>query len=130
MNLRNNISESFKSIRDNLLRTILTAAIIAIGIMSLVGILTAIDGMKASISESLSSLGANSFEIYKKRIGRRQGGARRYYPDITYREALKFKKEYSYSNSISIHEWVTGIAEAKRQSKKTKVVQALSVTLW
>ncbi|MEQ8358605.1 MAG: ABC transporter permease [Cytophagales bacterium] len=119
MNLRNNISESFKSIKDNLLRTILTATIIAIGIMSLVGILTAIDGMKASITESLSTLGANSFEIYQKRTGRRRGEQRKVYPRITYRQALKFKKEYDYSNSVGIYEWVSGLAEAKRHSKKT-----------
>lgn len=119
MNLRNNISESFKSIKDNLLRTILTATIIAIGIMSLVGILTAIDGMKASITESLSSLGANTFEIYRKRTGRRHGAQSKIYPEITYRQALKFKKEYDYSNSVGIYQGVTGLAEAKRHSKKT-----------
>ena len=62
MNLIVNISEGLKSISANLLRSILTALIIAIGITSLVGILTAIDSMKASINSSFSNLGANSFE--------------------------------------------------------------------
>jgi putative ABC transport system permease protein len=119
MNLRTNISESFKSIRDNLLRTILTATIIAIGIMSLVGILTAIDGMKASITESLSSLGANSFEIDRKRVGRRGGEGRKVYKVITYNEASKFKEEFDYSQSVSLSIWVSQLAEVKRYSKKT-----------
>lgn len=119
MNLGTDISESFKSIKDNLLRTILTATIIAIGIMSLVGILTAIDGMKASITESLSSLGANSFEIDRKRVGRRGGQGRKVYPVITYKEAQKFKAEYDYSQSVGVYIWVTSLAEAKRHSKKT-----------
>jgi putative ABC transport system permease protein len=46
MNLAENIREGTKSIKSNLLRTVLTASIIAIGITSLVGILTAIDGIK------------------------------------------------------------------------------------
>lgn len=119
MNLRTNISESFKSIKDNLLRTILTATIIAVGIMSLVGILTAIDGMKASIADSLSSLGANTFEIDRKYVGRRGGHSRKVYPVITYREAEKFKSEFDYSSNVSINIWITSLAEAKRYSKKT-----------
>lgn len=47
MNLLENIKEAIRSVRSNLLRTILTGLIIAIGITSLVGMLTAIDGMKA-----------------------------------------------------------------------------------
>ena len=38
-----NLSLSFRSISNNLLRSILTIAIIAIGIMALVGILTSVD---------------------------------------------------------------------------------------
>jgi len=45
MNLIENIREGFRSINANLLRSVLTALIVAIGIASLVGILTAIDGI-------------------------------------------------------------------------------------
>ena len=65
MHLLENIKEAFRSIGSNLLRTILTALIVSIGIMSLVGILTAIDAIKASLNSTFASLGANSFEITK-----------------------------------------------------------------
>ncbi len=42
-----NVRIALKSIRTNLLRTILTVFIIAFGIMALVGILTAIDSIKS-----------------------------------------------------------------------------------
>ena len=42
MNILENIGEGLNAIKANKLRTILTASIIAIGITSLVGILTAI----------------------------------------------------------------------------------------
>ncbi len=119
MNLGVNISESFKSIKDNLLRTILTAAIIAIGITSLVGILTAIDGMKSSIEGSFSSIGANSFEIYQKRSGRRQGRGGKIYPRISYSDAMLFKEHYDYGGYVGVSVYVTWLAEVKRGSVKT-----------
>ena len=58
-----NVRIALKSIRTNLLRTILTIFIIAFGIMALVGILTAIDSIKSSLTESFSMMGANTFTI-------------------------------------------------------------------
>ncbi|MEK0442237.1 MAG: hypothetical protein RL403_1215, partial [Bacteroidota bacterium] len=49
MNLIENVREALNSVKVHLLRTVLTGAIIAIGISSLVGMLTAIDGIKAQI---------------------------------------------------------------------------------
>lgn len=121
MDLRENINEGIKSIKANLLRSILTALIVAIGITSLVGILTAIDGIQVSINESFSTLGANSFEIRSKSDSRerRRGVAEKSYPVIKYKEAKKFKELYDFPSSISISTYVTGIAEIKRLSEKT-----------
>jgi putative ABC transport system permease protein len=47
----------------NLLRSILTILVIVFGIMSLVGMLTAIDGLKSSLLSNFSQLGSNSFSI-------------------------------------------------------------------
>ena len=58
-----NIKIAIEAIRYNLLRSILTILIIAIGIMALVGILTAIESIKGSISENFTSMGANTFTI-------------------------------------------------------------------
>jgi putative ABC transport system permease protein len=57
MDLLENIREGLRSVRANLLRSVLTALIVAIGITSLVGILTAVDGIEQSVMEKLSSLG-------------------------------------------------------------------------
>ena len=56
MNLLENIKEAIRSVKSNLLRTILTGLIIAIGITSVVAMLTAIDGMKAQIEERDAAL--------------------------------------------------------------------------
>ena len=120
MNLGQNISEGINAVSANLLRSILTALIVAIGITSLVGILTAIDGIKSSIGDSFSTLGANSFQIEAVRPrGRQSGKATKVYPHITYKEATRFKQKYDVPANVSISTRVTQIAEVKRLAKKT-----------
>jgi len=58
-----NIRISLHSIRSHLLRTVLTILIIAFGIMALVGILTAIDSIKSTITKQFATMGANTFSI-------------------------------------------------------------------
>jgi putative ABC transport system permease protein len=68
MNFRDVFSLSFRTVRSNKLRTGITVAIIAFGIMSLVGIITAIEAMNQKLTESFSTMGANGFTIrYKER---------------------------------------------------------------
>ena len=54
LNLKENIKVAIGSVRAQKLRTTLTALIIAIGIMALVGILTAIDAIESSINSVIS----------------------------------------------------------------------------
>ncbi|MDA0314436.1 MAG: ABC transporter permease [Bacteroidetes bacterium] len=123
MNLIENVREAFTSVKAHLLRTVLTGAIIAIGISSLVGMLTAIDGIKAQIVESFAGFGANSFDIRSSGSqGRRivqQGKTEKTYPNITFREAVSFKEEYASNGISTIFTTVSGTAEIKRGSKKT-----------
>ncbi len=121
MNIRENIKEGIKSIKANKLRTFLTAAIISIGITSLVGILTAIDGIQSSINSSFSSLGANTFDIEDKRRSRgsSDGKKQKTYPKVTYHELLTFKEKYEGAGVVSIYTVITGQAEVKYGSKVT-----------
>ena len=48
--VKENLKIAFESIKANSLRTVITAAIIAIGITALVGILTAIDVFKGVVN--------------------------------------------------------------------------------
>jgi putative ABC transport system permease protein len=116
-----NIKEGIRSIKGNRLRTILTALIIAIGITALVGILTAIDGIQNSVGSSFASLGANNFDIERKRPERRssQGKEQKFYAPISYKEALQFKDKYDFSGSVSIYTRITSNGELKYLSEKT-----------
>ncbi len=120
MNLLENFRESLRAISGNLLRTVLTALIIAIGITALVGILTAIDGLQRTISSSLSELGSQSFQIETKNT-RRRGPAQpdRVYPDISYEEADRYKTTYPLLAQISLSTVVTGAAQLKYMTRTT-----------
>lgn len=120
MNLRENIREGINSIRSNILRTILTGLIIAIGITSLVGMLTAVDGIKSEIDASLSNLGANSFDINSKFVrGNRNGRRSRSFEPVKFDQAVRFKNTYEYPSTTTVFTRVSGIAEIKYESKKT-----------
>lgn len=74
MNFRDVFSLAFRTVRGNKLRTGLTVAIIAFGIMALVGIITAIKAMNQKFTESFSTMGANAFTIRFKERNIRFGG--------------------------------------------------------
>jgi putative ABC transport system permease protein len=120
MNIKENIQESIRSIKGNLLRSILTAAIIAIGITSLVGILTAIDGLKASINISFSSLGANTFDVERKRPDRnvQEGKEQKQFPLLQKDEVLLFKEMFE-TGLVTVHMNLSRGVELKRLSQKT-----------
>ncbi|HLL95549.1 MAG TPA: ABC transporter permease, partial [Spirosoma sp.] len=103
MNLIENIREGLRSIAGNRLRTILTSLIIAIGITSLVGILTAIDGIQNSVNSSFAGLGANTFSIVARQDAFRQGGrVRKQDEPIDYFEAMQFKRRFPYGATIAV----------------------------
>lgn len=123
MNLKENISEGLRSIQSNMLRTVLTGLIIAIGITSLVGILTAIDGIQSSVNSSFADLGANTFSIENyARDNRRNGGRQeKFYQNIDYRQASAFADQFreEFEANVSLSADVGGAIQVKYLSKKT-----------
>ena len=74
MTTLDSLSLAWRTVRSNKLRTGITVAIIAFGIMALIGIITAIEAMNQSLKESFSSMGANAFNIRFKESKVRFGG--------------------------------------------------------
>jgi putative ABC transport system permease protein len=100
-----NLRIALGSVRSQSLRTFLTIMIIAIGIMALVGILTAIDVIKDGITSNFTTMGANTFNIRNRgsnvRIGR-SGKRPPVYRYISYDEAVRFKKEFTFPSKVGI----------------------------
>jgi putative ABC transport system permease protein len=120
--VEDNFRISFSSIKASKVRAVLTICIIAFGIMALVGILTAIEAIKHSITEQFTRMGANSF-IIESRGMHVQIGSSHYraknYPYISYREAAEFKEVFTFPGRISISVTASGIATVKYKSEKT-----------
>lgn len=117
MKLKDSLSLAFRTVRSNKLRTSITVAIIAFGIMALIGIITAIASMNQSLTENFATMGANSFSIRYRDLQIRMGGGREVKKTntrslktkksnerkiITYQEARIFKKQYSFPARVSI----------------------------
>ena len=117
-----NIKIALQSVRSNLLRTVLTIFIIAIGITALVGILTAIDSIKDSINDNFTSMGANTFNIRNKgmklRTGKR-GTKPKSFPSIKYTDAVKFKERFNSTANASVSTLASSVATIKYESTKT-----------
>ncbi|WP_281337140.1 ABC transporter permease [Flavobacterium eburneipallidum] len=119
---RENVRIAIGSIRTQLLRTILTVLIIAIGITALVGILTVVSALENTLSSDFASMGANTFNINRYESNTRQRGGEREIinPIISYPQAVAFKNKYSYPlTQTSISFTATSTAEIKFEATKT-----------
>ena len=125
---KENIAIALNSIKGNRLRTALTALIIAIGIMALVGILTAIDGIKQQTNEAFAGLGANSFSIQNEAsdLGFGNGGHRKVFPAISYEQADRFRNSFKVPAIVTLILDLSGTAVVKYGNQKTNPNVAFS----
>ncbi len=122
MPLLENLRIAFNAIKGQMLRTVLTVLIIAIGIMALVGILTAIEGLKASINTNFTSMGANTFTIRNSGLGIRIGNSgkkSKRFQTITLQQAIQFKERMVYPATVSLSTFCNGVAVCRYGSEKT-----------
>lgn len=116
MVLKDSFLQAYKTVSSNRLRTGITVAIIAFGIMALIGIITAIEAMNSSLKDNFATMGANGFTLsYKERIrfgnnndnvtketrGKRQKKSNLDKP-ITLTDAEAFKNSYQFPAVVSI----------------------------
>ena len=117
-----NLRIALQSVRTNLLRTVLTVMIIAVGITALVGILTAIDSIKSSITKEFTFMGANTFTLSSREMRVQVGHKRtriKNYSYIDYYQASDFKTRFKFPALTSISVAGTGMATVKYGAKKS-----------
>ena len=131
------LSLSWKNIKANRLRTVITVIIIALGIFALILIITAIKAASNSLTSSFSTMGANSFSIrFKERTIRFGGGGGNMNSKkttkaslkerkssagkiITYEEARAFKERYPFPATVSLALRGPGGVVVNNERKKT-----------
>ena len=117
-----NLKVSVSSVKTNKLRTVLTILIIAFGIMALVGILTAIDSIKSTITKQFATMGANTFSIESRGFTVQIGKSRyrkKNHPYITFRQAREFKKRFDFPARVSVYTTASFMSTVKYKSEKT-----------
>jgi putative ABC transport system permease protein len=117
-----NLKVSILSVKTNLLRTILTVLIIALGIMALVGILTSVDSIKNTITKQFATMGANTLSIESRGITVQIGKSRyrkKNHPYITFRQAREFKKRFNFPARVSVYTTASFMSTVKFKSEKT-----------
>lgn len=118
---RENVRIALESIRGQLLRTILTVIIIAIGIWALVGILSAVTALETTISANFASMGSNTFSIQRYQFevqGRDEKTT--IHPIISYNDVRNFISKYDFPGTkTAVSFRATGNAEVKSGSEKT-----------
>jgi putative ABC transport system permease protein len=118
-----NIKIALGSIRTQLLRTVLTIIIIAIGITALVGILTVVAAFENNLNSTFASMGSNTFNIsqYESQLrGSGRNEIEKINPIITYSQAKTFKEKFNYPTALTSLSFVaTSNAEVKYDNQKT-----------
>ncbi len=120
MKTKDSILLSYDTIKSNRLRTAITVVIIALGIMALIAIITAVEAVNQSLTKSFSTMGANAFSLrFKERNVRFGNGGNRGNTKkvsrnsltakassegklITFDEARAFKKQYAFPALVGI----------------------------
>ncbi|MBQ0053915.1 MAG: ABC transporter permease [Bacteroidales bacterium] len=122
--LRENINVAFNSVKSNGLRSALTIFIIAIGITSLVGVLTATEALKSQVNSTFSKAGTNNFSI--EGSGFRKGEQTRRTRvlnswQISWQQASMFKEAYLAAGNGEVSVWtsVSGMSTVKSGSVST-----------
>lgn len=127
---------SYRSVRSNKLRTGLTVAIIALGIMALILVNTSIKAINQKFTDSFSTVGANGFtirykesnmhfgndgnkELKKEKSGKKKEKKSNMGKRITIDEADLFKENFKFPSSSSISVFVNRESLISFETKKT-----------
>ena len=114
-----NIDMALRAVRSNRLRSSLTIAIIALGITSLVGILTAVDSMDATLKDAYSRMGAgiiNIRSLYSMPADMRRIRNSR---EISRAQAERFTDYYRAPATVTIFTTVLSGTRAEAGQKRT-----------
>lgn len=137
MKITDTLSLSYNTVKSNRLRTAITVVIMALGIMALIAIITAVEAVNQSLTKSFSTMGANAFSIrFKERQSRFGNGGNRGDTKkvsrksantrvssegkiITYDEARGFKQRFIFPAYVGIALPGPAGIIANTESKKT-----------
>jgi putative ABC transport system permease protein len=121
MQIGESIVTAFQTLRGNRLRSALTLLSVAIGVFSIISVMTAIGALQKSIEGGLSQLGANTFQVQKHEGGMGGGpGWRdrtRNRRDITWQQGQAVLERTRGAKTIGVEVWTFGLPVSWRNKK-------------
>ncbi|MFZ1729923.1 MAG: ABC transporter permease [Bacteroidota bacterium] len=122
MQVLESIANAFSTLRSNKLRSFLTLLSVAIGVFSIISVMTSLGALQSSIEGGLSELGVNTFQIqkYESEHGGGPGwqSHTRNRQDITYEQGLVVAERTRGARYIGLEVWKFGF-EARWGKRKT-----------
>ncbi|MFN8775529.1 MAG: ABC transporter permease [Flavobacteriales bacterium] len=119
--IRENIRIAFQAIRSQVLRAVLTMSIIAVGIMALVAMITAIKAFENKLKSEFSRLGSNTFTIRSgsPMDGGSRGQVLKESKPISFEQAERFRREFNIPAQVSVSALAMGTSTIRHGSAKT-----------
>jgi putative ABC transport system permease protein len=112
LSLKESFFMALAAIKVNKLRSFLTLLGIAVGVFSIISVMTAMGVLVNSIESGMSQLGANTFQIQKRPMfqsgGPRERAKYRNRKDITYEQGLAVKEKSLFAKSVGLEAWTFG----------------------
>ncbi len=121
--VRESLIMALVALRVNKLRSVLTLLGIAVGVFSIIAVMTAMGVLLNSIESGLSQLGVNTFQVQKNpafNSGGPQDRAKfRNRKEIYYDQGLKVKEHATLAKAVGLESWTFGRAVVSPRGTKT-----------
>jgi putative ABC transport system permease protein len=118
--LKEALAMALSAIRTSKLRSLLTLLGIAVGVFSIISVMTAVGVLKNSIEEGMTSLGANTFQVQKYPAFQTGPEERRRYrnrKNITLEQAMEVREKATLAAAVGIEIWEFGKTMVWRGTK-------------
>ncbi|HVN48288.1 MAG TPA: ABC transporter permease [Bacteroidota bacterium] len=95
------------AVRSNKLRSMLTLLGIAVGVFSIIGVMTAVQVLQNSIESGLSGLGAHTFQIQKEPVmaNRKEWLKAQKRKDIKFEQGMELKTKMTLAQYVALEAW-------------------------
>jgi len=110
-NFRESLLMALASVRTSKLRSILTLLGVAVGVFSIIAVMTAVTVLRNSIEVGMSQLGVNTFQLQKFPVTIGNGDNRRRFrnrKNISYEQAEQVKDKATLAALVGIEGWQFG----------------------
>src|SRR5713101_1562097 len=121
--IRESLSMALAAVRTNKLRSTLTLLGIAVGVFSIIAVMTAMGVLVNSIEKGMSQLGVNTFQIQKTPMFRsnnpRDRAKTRNRKDVKFPQGLLVKERTTLASAVGLEAWDFGKIVQAPDGRKT-----------